>query len=80
MEGAVEMVDKENNKTPPVSADDLLHSLERVTGEADEKVTTFHRPGIVIASVVVTGIILIAFALGRRAGRKRSTVVEIVRV
>lgn len=80
MEGAVEMVDKENNKTSPVSADDLLHSFERVTGEADEKVTTFHRPGIVIASVVVTGIILVAFALGRRTGRKRSTVVEIVRV
>ncbi|MBK01961.1 MAG: hypothetical protein CL464_05835 [Acidimicrobiaceae bacterium] len=80
MEGAVEMVDKENNKTPPVSTDDLLHSFERVTGEVDEKATTFHRPGIVIASVVVTGIILIAFALGRRAGRKRSTVVEIVRV
>ena len=83
MEGVVDMGDNENSKNSnvqPVTADDVRHSFERVTGEAEESATTFRTPGIVIASAVVTGIILVAFALGRRVGRKRSTVVEIVRI
>jgi hypothetical protein len=80
MEGVVDMVDNENSNVPPVTADDLRHSFERVTGEAEESASTFRKPGIVIASAVVAGVILVAFALGRRVGRKRSTVVEIVRI
>jgi hypothetical protein len=80
MEGVVDMADNENSNVPPVTADDLRHSFERVTGEAEESASTFRKPGIVIASAVVAGIILVAFALGRRIGRKRSTVVEIVRI
>jgi hypothetical protein len=83
MEGVVDMVDNENNENsniPPITADDLRHSFEQVTGEAEENATTFPKPGIVIVSAVVTGIVLVAFALGRRVGRKRSTVVEIVRI
>jgi|TARA_B100001079_G_scaffold251428_1_gene243717 hypothetical protein len=80
MEGDVEMPDKDAKITPPVTEDDLRRSFERVTGEAEESAPALQRPGVVIGSVLIAGVILVAFALGRRVGRKRSTVVEIVRV
>ena len=80
MEGDVEMPDKDAKNTPPVTEDDLRQSFERVTGEAEESAVALQKPGVVIVSVLVAGAILVAFALGRRVGRKRSTVVEIVRV
>ncbi|MEC7873245.1 MAG: hypothetical protein VX823_02050 [Actinomycetota bacterium] len=79
-EGDVEVGDSNKSDTPNVTEDDLRQSFERVTGEAADNAVTFRKPGLVIASIAVAGIVLVAFALGRRVGRTRSTIVEIVRV
>ena len=72
-EGDVEVGDSNKSDTPTVTEDDLRQSFERVTGAAADNAGTFRKPGLVIASIAVAGIVLVAFALGRRVGRTRST-------
>ena len=79
-EGDVEVGDSNKSDTPTVTEADLRQSFERVTGAAADNAVTVRKPGLVIASIAVAGIVLVAFALGRRVGRTRSTIVEIVRV
>jgi hypothetical protein len=50
--------------------------VEDVRGEASSAKSTIAAVGIVLAAIVL----LIAFLLGRRGGRKRTTIVEIRRV
>lgn len=52
---------------------DVQREVEGVETEARSYV------GLAVAAVAV-GVVVVAFALGRRRGRKRRTVVEIVRV
>ena len=66
--------------TTPITRDDLEAKFRELEGGAREQVasarTTLVTAGVVAALIVL----LLAFLLGRRAGKQRSTVVEIRRV
>ncbi|MEC7828069.1 MAG: hypothetical protein VX743_05775 [Actinomycetota bacterium] len=74
------MADRSRESDTHITPDDLQEQFSRLTGESDENPAPMQRPGIVVGAVLISGMLVIAFLLGRRLGRKRSTFVEIVRV
>ena len=63
-----------------VTRADLEAKLREVRGDVQEKGEAAKSTGLVVALVGVATIVGIAFVLGRRRGRRKSTVVEIRRV
>jgi hypothetical protein len=66
--------------TKKISRDDLEAKFREVKGEVDQRAFAAKesaRPFIIGAGVLV---LLLAYLIGRRVGRKKSTVVEIRRI
>jgi hypothetical protein len=64
----------------PVTTKDIETKLRQIQGQL-EHTTESARSGLVVAGVVGVAIVVVAaFVLGRRRGRRLSTVVEIRRV
>ena len=63
-----------------ITRDDIEAKLRELEGDARDQVASARNP--VITAGVIAGVLLLllAFLLGRRGGRERSTVVEIRRV
>jgi hypothetical protein len=65
----------------PVGRGDIEAKLRQIRGTAEDVAPdvpeTAQRTGLLVAAVVV---VVIAFVLGRRRGRKKSTIVEIRRI
>lgn len=59
---------------------DLESKLREVRGEVEEKGEAAKSTGLTVALVGVAALVGMAFLLGRRRGRRKSTVVEIRRV
>lgn len=74
------MADRQNESDPRITVADLEDSFSRLTGESEEHPAPMDRPGIALGALTVSGLLVVAFLLGRRLGRKKSTFVEIVRV
>ena len=67
---------------PPrrITRADLESKLREVRGEVEEKGEAAKSTGLTVALIGVAAIVGVAFLLGRRRGRRKSTVVEIRRV
>ncbi len=65
---------------PRITRADLEAKLREVRGEVEEKGEAAKSTGLVVALVGVAALVGLAFLLGRRRGRRKSTVVEIRRV
>jgi hypothetical protein len=63
-----------------ISRDDLEAKFRELQGDVQETAEEATSYAIVVAAVVVVGLAAAAFVLGRRRGRKRSTIVEIRRI
>lgn len=63
-----------------VTPDDLEAKFRELEGEASSTAQQAKSYALVAAAVVVVGVAAVAFVLGRRKGRKKTTVVEIRRV
>jgi hypothetical protein len=63
-----------------ITRDDLEGKFRELQGEATETVDEAKSYVIAAAAVIVVGIVAVGFILGRRRGRKRTTVVEIRRI
>ncbi len=59
---------------------DIEGKLRDMRGDVEETAEAAKAPIMAIAGGVVVAVVLIAFLLGKRRGRRRSTVVEIRRV
>jgi len=68
--------------SPPkhVTRDDIEAKLEELRGGVDEGVDQARNIGTIVAVVAVGALVVGAFLLGRRRGKKRQTIVEIRRV
>jgi hypothetical protein len=66
--------------TKPVTRADLEAKLAEIRGVTDDTAEVAEdaaKTGLVVAGI---GVIVVAFLLGRRRGRKKSTIVEVRRV
>jgi hypothetical protein len=66
--------------TKPVTRADLEAKLAEIRGVTDDTAEVAEdaaKTGLVVAAI---GVVVIAFLLGRRRGRKKSTIVEVRRV
>ena len=59
---------------------DIESKLHEMRGEVEESAEAAKTPIMAIAGGVAVAVILVAFLLGKRRGRRKSTVVEIRRV
>jgi shikimate kinase len=66
--------------TRHITRDDLEAKFRELEGEAREQVASARTTVITAGGIAVFLILLLVFLLGRRAGKQRSTVVEIRRV
>lgn len=63
-----------------VSRDDIESKLRELRGEVDTAGDNAKQYVVMAGAVVAVAVVAIAFAWGRRKGRKRTTVVEVRRV
>lgn len=63
-----------------VSRGDIESKLRELQGDVDEGLDTARSVGTVVAVGAAVVLVVVAYWLGRRRGRKRSTIVEIRRI
>jgi hypothetical protein len=64
----------------PVSRADIEAKLREIRGEVDDTATTAKPYALAAGVAVVVAVVAFAYVMGRRKGRKRTTVVEVRRV
>ena len=67
-------------RSGPISRADIEAKLNEIKGGAESTANAAKPAVAAVAVVAVVAIVGVAFLLGRRKGKKRSTVVEIRRV
>jgi hypothetical protein len=63
-----------------ISRDDLEAKFRELQGDVQETTDEATSYAVVVAAVLVVGIAAVTFVLGRRRGRRKSTIVEIRRI
>lgn len=63
-----------------ISRDDLEGKFRELQGDVVETTNEAKSYVIAAAAVVLVGVVAVTFIMGRRRGRKRTTVVEIRRI
>jgi LPXTG-motif cell wall-anchored protein len=66
--------------TGRVTRADIESKLRQIRGEAEKTGESAKNAGMVVAGVVAVAFVGLAFFLGKRRGRRKSTIVEIRRV
>lgn len=66
--------------TDRITRDDLESKFRELEGEATSTAEQAKSYAIAAAAITVVAVVAVAFVLGRRKGRKRTTVVEIKRI
>ena len=64
----------------PITKADLEAKLRQLQGGVEETRDSALATAVTVGAFVVVGVVAVAFFLGRRRGRKRSTVVEVRRI
>jgi hypothetical protein len=64
----------------PIHRSDIESKLREIRGEVDSTATAAKPAAMAVAAVAVVLVVGAAYFLGRRKGKKKSTVVEIRRV
>lgn len=58
---------------------DITERVRQLVGGAGDAAEQVSSAAVAVAAAVGTGLVLAAFLFGRRRGRKRSTIVEVIR-
>jgi hypothetical protein len=64
----------------PVTRRDIEAKLRQIRGEVEETTETARSYAMVVGAAGLVVVVAAVYLLGRRRGRKRSTVVEVLRV
>jgi hypothetical protein len=71
---------RESAPRGPVSRADIEAKLREIKGEVDETADNAKPIALAVGIAAAVAIVAFAYVMGRRKGRKRTTVVEIRRV
>jgi hypothetical protein len=66
--------------TQKISRDDLEAGIRQLQGDAKQKLTDKRKPLLATVGAAAAVVILLAFLLGKRSGKKRSALIEIRRL
>jgi uncharacterized membrane protein YvbJ len=66
--------------TPPVTRDQIESKLREIQGGIQNRIEERKKSLLAIGGTVAVVILVIAYLLGRRTGKKKTTLVEIRRV
>lgn len=66
--------------TGDVTRNDIEAKLRELRGEVDAVAETAKGPAVVVGAVAAVALLAAVYLLGRRKGKKRTTVVEVRRV
>jgi hypothetical protein len=69
-----------SSSTKPITRDDIENKFRELQGEVDVVTDDVRSYAATIGAVIVVTVVVVAFWLGRRRGRKTRTVVEIRRI
>jgi hypothetical protein len=72
--------DTSRNTDEPISRIDLEDKFRQLQGGVSETAETAKSYALAAGAVVIVGVAVFAFFVGRRRGKKKTTVVEIRRV
>ena len=64
----------------PISRSDLEAKLRELQGDVEETAQAATSTLVTVGAVVLVGVVALAFLVGRRKGRRRTTVVEVRRI
>jgi hypothetical protein len=64
----------------PITRDDLESKLRELQGEVEETKDSALSTAIAVGAVIAVGVIAVAFLVGRRRGKRRTTIVEVRRI
>ena len=64
----------------PIERRDIEAKIRELQGDVEETAHSATSTLITVGAVVAVGVIAVAFMLGRRKGRRRTTVVEVRRI
>jgi hypothetical protein len=67
-------------ESAPITRDDIEARFRELNGDVASEVVSVRSQALTITLGVVVAVVTVAFLLGRRGGRKRSTVVEVRRI
>ena len=71
---------RQSDRSGPVSRSDIEAKLREIKGEVDETSNTAKPYALAAAVAGVVAVVALAYMMGRRKGRKKTTVVEVRRV
>ncbi|HKY14466.1 MAG TPA: hypothetical protein VJM33_06040 [Microthrixaceae bacterium] len=66
-------------RTEPITRDDIKAKLLEIQGDATDTVHSAKNQLIAVGVAVATVVVVAAFLIGRRGGRRRSTIIELKR-
>jgi hypothetical protein len=66
--------------TRPITRDDLESKFRELSGDVDSAAESARNVGLIVGAIAVVAVVGLSFWLGRRRGRRPSTVVEIRRI
>lgn len=72
--------DRTTNDRARVSIGDIEAKLRQIGGQAEEKVRDSKKDLMAAVGAGLCGLLIVIYLLGRRRGRRRSTIVEVRRV
>lgn len=64
----------------PITRDDIEAKLRQLQGGVEQTRESVVTTALTVGAVVAVGVVAVAFLLGRRKGKKRTTVVEVRRI
>ena len=64
----------------PITRDDLERRFRKLQGDVQEQKQAVASTVIAVGAAVAIGVVAVAFLIGKRRGRKKTTVVEVRRI
>ncbi|MGA8725603.1 MAG: hypothetical protein WB565_11210 [Acidimicrobiales bacterium] len=66
--------------TERITRDQIEAKFRELTGDVDEEISSARSQAVTVALAVGVAVVAVIFLIGRRAGRRRSAVVEVRRI
>jgi hypothetical protein len=66
--------------TERITRDQIEAKFRELTGDVDEEISSARSQAVTVALAVGVAVVAVIFLIGRRAGRRKSAVVEVRRI